>query len=56
MFEVKETTTAEVYAHALDDDTKPIFKGTEVFHEDIHDHVTYHADLAAEAVKAVIER
>lgn len=51
MLPTKETTAADVYAHALNHGDRPVIHGAEIDYTDVHDGVIYHANLlkAAEA-------
>lgn len=51
MFPTRETSVAEVFAHALDDDGTVTITGASVDYDDVHDGVHYHADLI-EAARA----
>jgi hypothetical protein len=49
MLPTKETTAADVYAHALNHGDKPVIHGAEIDYDDVHEGVHLHADLLAAA-------
>lgn len=51
MLPTKETTAADVYAHALNHGDRPVIHGAEIDYTDVHDGVVYHADLLEAARK-----
>ena len=50
MLKVKETSAAEVYAHALDHGDRPVIHGAEIDYDDVHDGVHWHCDLLMQAI------